>query len=78
MIELFSTMSWWQIAMACAAVPLAGAFLCRLTYGEGPIWHHVKTRYVLLHFSGFVFCGTVIFLRPEGVEVVGLALGLVV
>ena len=76
MIEVLYKMSFWQVVGTAAAVPMALAFLGRLSYGDGPIWSHVRARYVLLHFAGFCYCGTAILLQPDGLEIFGEAFGL--
>ena len=76
MTEVLRDLNLWQVLSSLVAVPLAGAFLCRLTHGEGPIWATVRARYILMYFAGFCYCGTVIFLQPQGAEVLGEAMGL--
>ena len=74
MIDLFSLMSAGQLLAAAAALPLAWAFLCRLS--GGVTWRTVQPRFVGMHLCGLFYCGTVLFLQPDGVELIGEFLGL--
>lgn len=75
MTDLFHSLSVAQILAAAMALPLAYGFLCRL---KGITWRTVRAPFVLIHFSGLAYCGTVIFLQPEGAEVLSELFGLCV
>lgn len=62
-----------QLFLAVLAVPMCFAFVCRL---DGMNWRNAKAAHIVFHFLGLCYCGSAVFLHPEGSEAVAVALGL--